>query len=235
MTELTVEPLTRLALDFAPRPWAFARERRDEIDAYFQRRRERTPQLYNGRVLLLQEAVVAGDALSGTFLETDYASFLAWRDWGFPDAGVCNCFAMGALRSRDGAFVLAVMGPHTANAGRIYFAAGTPDPGDVRADGTVDLAGSIARELAEETGLTPAAYTTEPGWSAVLAGPRIALFKLLQADETADELRRNVLAHLAAEPEPELAGVHIARGPADLDPAMPPFTQAYLRHMWKLG
>jgi 8-oxo-dGTP pyrophosphatase MutT (NUDIX family) len=233
MTELTVVRLARLALAFTPRPWRFADERRAEIDDYFAGLRAAKPQLYNGRVLLLHRVELSDDTLRGAYFETDYASFLAWRDWGFPDPPVHNCFAMGALRSADGAFLLGVMGPHTANAGRIYFPAGTPDPDDVRADRTVDLEGSVRRELGEETGLTPADYTMEAGWSLVPAGPRLALFKLLQARESAETLRDRVLSYLAREKEPELSGVHIVRAPADLDVDMPPFTDAYIRHMWK--
>ena len=96
-------------------------------------------------------------ASAPSYFETDFASFLAWRDWGFPDSDVFNGFGMGALRCADGAFVMGEMGHHTANAGRIYFPSGTPDLDDLSGD-TVDIAGSVAREVEEETGLTPADY-----------------------------------------------------------------------------
>jgi 8-oxo-dGTP pyrophosphatase MutT (NUDIX family) len=233
MTELPIVPLSRLSLTFAPKPWAFAHERRAEIDAYFAGLREKKPKLYNGRVLLMRDSTLSDDVLRGACFDTDYASFLAWRDWGFPDPMVRNCFAMGALRTADDAFLLGVMGPHTANAGRTYFPAGTPDPNDVRGDNTVDLEGSVTRELGEETGLTPDDYSMQPGWMLVPAGPRYALFKLLQAHETAEVLRRRVLDYLAAEEDPELSGVHIVRSPADLNSEIPPFTDAFIRHMWR--
>ncbi len=50
---------------------------------------------------------------------------------------------MGAVRASDGAFLLGVMGAHTANAGKIYFPAGTPDPDAMSSGETVDLAGSV--------------------------------------------------------------------------------------------
>src|SRR5262249_42027200 len=155
------------------------------------------------------------------YFETDFASFMAWRDWGFPDQSVANCFAMGAIRTADGAYLLGVMGGHTVNAGKIYFPAGTPEPDDV-AGGAVDLAGNIAREVLEETGLPGADLRVEPGWSAVLAGPRIALMQPLQAHLPAAALRERVLAHLAHEQKPELADVRIVRRRADFDPMMPP-------------
>jgi 8-oxo-dGTP pyrophosphatase MutT (NUDIX family) len=139
---------------------------------------------------------------------------------------------MGALRGSDGAFVLGEMGAHTANAGKIYFAAGTPDPEDVR-DETVDLTGSLMREMAEETGLTHADFTADSGWFTVLAGPRIAHMKLLQAAVPAVELRERILDFIAHEAQPELSGVHIVRGPADLSPAMSDVVPAFLRQIWK--
>src|SRR5687768_7384374 len=138
MTEPRVLSLSRLDLSFAPKPWAFADERRAEIDAYFAAMQRANPRLWNGRVLVMHEHAITGDVLRGAYLETDYASFLAWRNWNFPDRDMNNCFALGALQSSDGAFLLGVMAPHTANAGKIYFPGGTPEPVDV-INGKVDL------------------------------------------------------------------------------------------------
>jgi len=43
------------------------------------------------------------------------------------------------------------MGNHTATAGQIYFAAGTPDPNDIAGD-RVDLERGVMRELTERPG-----------------------------------------------------------------------------------
>jgi 8-oxo-dGTP pyrophosphatase MutT (NUDIX family) len=232
MTEIL--RLQRLDLAFAPRPWPFAQENRAEIARYFDKLRETKPAVWNGRILLLHEHAVANGVFRGAYFETDYASFIAWRDWGFPDATIRNCFSLGALRGSDGAFLLGVMGAHTLNAGKIYFPAGTPDPKDV-SGAIVDLAASIRREVAEETGLGPADYEEEEGWTCVLTPSHIAQIRVLQARETAAVLRARILANLARESEPELADIRIARGAADLDPMIPPFVAAYLRHVWSRG
>ena len=228
-------PVVRLAraeMRFAPRPWPFAHERRAEIDAHFARLMRERPRAFNGRVLMLREFTLDDGLLRGAYFETDFASFIAWRDWGWPDASVRNCFGQAALRASDGAFVLGVMSSHTLNAGRIYFPSGTPDPKDIVGD-EVDLDGSVLRELTEETGLTLADVSLDPGWYAVLAGPRLAMLKPVRSPLTAQELRARILAHMAAEAHPELADVRIARGPADLDEMMPEFIHDYLLEMWK--
>lgn len=231
---LAVVPLDRLEFAYAPWCWPFARERRAEIDAHFARLTAASRQIWNGRVLLMRDCRIAGARLVGTCFETDFASFLAWRDWDFPDRAVTNCFAMGALLSADGAFLLGVMGPHTANAGRVYFPAGTPDPSDL-VDGRLDLAGSVAREVAEETGLSPDDYAPAEGWHVVPAGVRLALIRILAAPLSAAELQRRMRAHLAREAAPELADIRIVRGEADFDPMMPPFVIAYLAHWFRGG
>jgi 8-oxo-dGTP pyrophosphatase MutT (NUDIX family) len=169
--------------------------------------------------------------LRGTFFETGFADFMAWRDWDFPDRSIVNCFAMGALRASDGAYLLGVMGAFTANAGRIYFPAGTPDPSDISGD-TVDLLGSVLRELEEETGLETRDFSAAPDWTAIVAGPRIALMKAIQSRRPAEELRQAALRHIASETRPELADVRIVRSADDFDPAMPEFVTAYLSHVW---
>src|SRR5262245_36660328 len=231
MTDIRVVPLSSLDLRFLPRPWAFAEQRRAEIDDHFGELKRQKPGLWNGRVMLLRDWSLADGCLAGAYFETDFASMLAWRDWDAPDDMVRNCFAQGALRAADGAFLLGVMGAHTANAGKIYFPSGTPDPDDVAGE-HVDLCGSVIRELAEETGLSATDVVADAGWHAVLAGMRIALMRPLRAAEPADALRRRILANLARQDDPELADIRIVRAPDDLDPMMPSFIVAYLREMW---
>ena len=229
MSDAKIIPLTSAWFAISEWPWLFAHDRRADIDAHFAARQAKTPELWNGRVLLLRDHAFAGAELTGTFFETDFASFIAWRDFGFPESGVTNCFSMGALRGSDGAYLLGVMAQHTANPGRTYFPAGTPEPEDV-ADGRVDLAANVLREVAEETGLTVADFAAEDGWTAIVAGSRIALMKVMQAREPAETLRHRILAHLAREEQPELAGIHIVRGRGDFTAEMPGFVTAFLDH-----
>src|SRR5712671_6138709 len=123
----------------------------------------------------------AGERFSACYFHADFASFLAWRDWGFPDRGVFDGCGMGALRCSDGAFVLGEMGHHTANAGRIYFPSGTPDPDDIR-DG---------------------AY-----WDCVVSGAAIAMIRMLNVDVKGEELRARIEANLARQDQPELSAIH---------------------------
>ena len=183
--------------------------------------------MWNGRVLLGRELAFAGGRFTASYFETDFASFLAWRDWGFPDKDVFNGFGMGALRCADGAFVLGEMGRHTSNAGRIYFPSGTPDLDDIR-DGAVDISGSVARELEEETGLAPGDYRSEVDWHCVYTGPAVAMIRILHVDMAGDALRARIEANLALQPSPELSAIHLVRGMSDLTDAMPHFVTAFM-------
>lgn len=228
---MTQDPIVfqvdRLELTFKPRRWPFADDRRAEIDAYFAARQRENPALWNGRVLLLHHQVVQDGVFRGDFLETDYASFLAWKAWGCPPAGVHNCFAAAAVFGQDGGVLLGVMNAHTANAGRIYFPCGTPDHNDIVA-GQVDFDGSVRRELQEETGIDVAALTPEPGWTVVADGALIAHVKRFRAHEPCDVLCARALDHIAHEQKPELCDIRVVRTLASVDPAMPRFVTAFL-------
>jgi 8-oxo-dGTP pyrophosphatase MutT (NUDIX family) len=233
MMPASIHRVTTLELRYKPRPWPFAEARRAEISAHFAERRREKPAIWNGRVLLARDPVLDAAQLSARYFDADFASFLAWRDWGFPDKEVFNGFGVGALRSSDGAFVLGEMNQHTANAGRIYFPAGTPEPGDIR-DGAVDLAGSIFREMEEETGLRPDDYSIDPDWYCVRAGHSIALLRVLVADCPGEELKERIEANLASQACPELAAIHLVRDTSELrgelGAAMPRYVTAFIEH-----
>jgi 8-oxo-dGTP pyrophosphatase MutT (NUDIX family) len=226
MTPAVIHRVTTLDLAFEPRPWPFAEERRAEISAHFAIKQREKP-IWNGRILLGRNPVFAGESFSASYFEADFASFLAWRDWGFPDAGVFNGFGMGALRCADGAFVLGEMGQHTSNAGRIYFPSGTPDFDDIRGD-AVDMSGSVAREVLEETGLASADYRAGAHWDCVVSGAAIAMIRILDVDVTGEALRARIEANLARQTQPELCAVHLVRATRDLTAAMPRFVTAFV-------
>ena len=218
---------------FEPRPWPFANECAADIAAHWAEALRRKPKMFDGRVLLMHRGAVetAPDGrrvFRGAYLETSFSAFLFWRDIGLPPAGVRNGFGMACLSSADGAFVLGEMGAHTANAGAIYFASGTPDPSDVR-DGHVDIEGSIGRELREETGLDPSDVAFDPGMTLVMDACRVGFMKRVRSAESAAALVGRIHAFLARDPEPELARMHVIRSMAEIGPAVQVSAATYLR------
>jgi 8-oxo-dGTP pyrophosphatase MutT (NUDIX family) len=227
VTEPVIHRVTTLDLKVERWAWPFAHERRAEIDAHFAEQQRGKPALWNGRILLGRDISFVAGHLSASYFEADFASLMAWRDWGYPDSTIFNGFGMGALRSGDGAFVLGEMGAHTANAGHIYFPSGTPDPDDVR-DGMLDIAASVAREVEEETGLSPADYRAAAHWDCVVVGATVAMMRILEVDAPGAELKSRIEANLARQRQPELSAVRLVRTKAELTSAMPLFMTAFL-------
>ncbi len=228
--EINIARISRAEGRCEPFDWRWARESRDAIAANWAKLSAAKPQLFNGRVLLVSRLVEASDAVRSTFFETDFANFLAWRDLGYPDDTITNGFAMAALQGSDGAYVCGVMGGETANAGRVYFPSGTPDRADVRPDGTVDLAGSVLRELGEETELFPGADHVADHWIVVRQWPALAFLRPVVFAEPAEAVAERIRAAIAAQDEPELADARVIRGPEDIDEtAMPMFLRSFFR------
>jgi 8-oxo-dGTP pyrophosphatase MutT (NUDIX family) len=225
--------LDRVEIAVEPWRWDFAVTRRAQIDRYFADRQRERPALWNGRVLMVNRYEINGAAMLGACFETDYASYLAWRDWEFPDASVFNIFASAALRASDGAYLVGEMAQSTANAGSVYFPCGTPDPKDIGAGGALDLPGSLSRELYEETGLDVAAFNAAPDWRLVRDRGFLALIKELRAREDAHTLRSRIMRRLADQAQPEFTDIRIIRGSGDLDPQMPRYVVAFLEQAWR--
>lgn len=229
----TIVALDRVEARVEPFDWAFAREQADAIAAHWTKLTVGKPAMFNGRIMLQHRAAIAGGVFRAGYFGADYAAFLAWRDFGLPPPAIRNGFAMAALRAADGAFLLGRMGAHTANAGKVYFAAGTPDEEDVRADGTLDLAGSVTRELCEETGLRLDEIAVEERWTAVIVPGRVAFMRPVAIDRDAEDARALMVERIARQDEPELSEIVIVRNLADCAAHdMPPFMTAYLAHIF---
>ena len=70
----------------------------------------------------------------------------------------------------------------------------------------VDMSGSVAREVEEETGLAPADYRAGAHWDCVVSGAAIAMIRILDVDLAGEALRARIEANLARQHQPELVG-----------------------------
>jgi len=221
-----IHHLAQLNLMLAERPWRFADQNRHKIDDHWRDLKQANPAIWNGCVLVAYDVNLSGETFTASFLKSDYASFIAWRDWDWPDKNVFNCFGSAVIKSNDGAIVYGCMARHTLNAGLCYPPGGSLDMSDLRDDGSIDMNGSISRELAEETGLD--ADDAEPsGLWAVFDEHRISITRLLTFDSTAEQLAQTIRTHIANEVDPELSDVVILRSLDDLTHPAP----GYARHL----
>ncbi len=220
-----------------PFDWTFPQEYREEIEAYWQKEAANRIGFFNGTVLIQHRGEVEGRVFRAGYSATEYKHFLGFLRLPHLSPGIRNGFGMAALRARDGAFLLGEMGPNTANAGRIYFAAGTPDLGDIR-DGRVDLASSVLREMEEETGLKASEVVAQNSWTAFLLEKRVAFMRDVFIDLPAEEARRLMLDRMKNLHEEELSDIVIIRPgdplPYDADDPfdrsrMPSFVAEYMK------
>lgn len=229
-----ITQLAAVTARFVTYDWAFPRENAAAIAAHWQTRIARAPGMFDGTVLLCCDHAVADGAARLDLFATRYATFTYYRDTRHADARIANAFAAIVPWTSDGAVLLGEMGTRTANAGQLYFPCGTPDPDDIQG-ARVDLAGSAARELAEETGLVlPEA--AETAWVLLEGEGQLAFLRPVRFPETAAVLEARIADHLRSEAEPELAGMAAVRSAAEIDPArMPGFVRAYLAEAFPRG
>ena len=217
-------PANELDLSLHQRSWPFALDNRQRIDRHWASLTADNPANWNGEVLMAYDISSEGDRFSAKFMNTDYASFIAWRDWGWPDREVFNCFGSAVVRSRDGALIYGRMADHTLNAGLHYPPGGSLEPGDVLPDGSIDVDASIARELREETGLETAQANDHGTWL-IFDGQRIAIARLIEFPASATELLQHVEQHISEQSKPELSHAVAFYSRDDLDKPMPGFAR----------
>lgn len=226
---IRVESISTFDLRLSPGGWDFAAHNRSAIDSHWQMVTAEKPSLWNGQVLLSTSAHAERGHFMAELVQTDYASFVAWRDWGRPDGTVRNCFGVAAAFSNDGALLLGVMGPWTLNAGKAYPPSGTLEPKDVRPDCSVDLLGNMRTELLEETGLD--LHHAQPGeMVAIFEGPRLAIAQRHDFAMSFAEMQRHFERHSASEEHPELSAIEAVRDASQVDSRMPPYAAEIIRH-----
>jgi 8-oxo-dGTP pyrophosphatase MutT (NUDIX family) len=209
-------------------PWSYAERHRDDIAAYWQEALVERPKMFDGTVHVLTAHAPYDGALNGTFTRTDFKNYLYWREHGF-EGPTRDGFGSSLIRSSDGCVLLGRQCEGNLNSGLAYPPSGLIDASDTVV-GTVDIDASIARELEEETGLTPAELERRRGYMVTFAGPLISIAIEWQSALPADALRRRILDHVARQPEPELADVVIVCSAADIEiPIIMPYAKAKLR------
>lgn len=192
----------------------------EAIAANWRREIAARPALFDGEMVLLSRLAWHDRRLTGLCHMVRYATFLFWRSTRAGTAA--HCFAHAMPVSSDGALVAIRMGGHTINDGRVYFAAGSFEPEDFFADGRVDVAGNMAREVHEETGVELAGLPCDPGYRAVRTGEGTVIARRFFLPWTAEEIAARVRAFVAGEAEPEISGPVVIRSADDVPDGLMP-------------
>lgn len=190
----------------------------DAIEANWDQEVAANPMLYDGRMVLQHRLSIGPEGIVGEAYVVPFSTFLWWRKQMGGAAGM-HVFAYPVIASSDGALIAIRMGAHTANAGAVYFAAGSLDENDI-IGGRCDVDRNMAREVSEETGLDLSEAASEGGYHAVCNGRTVTLLRLFRFARTAEELVADIERHMVDADDQEIAGAVIIRS---ADPAAQPY------------
>lgn len=202
-----VSPLAACNLAVRSDFWPFAETNRPAIDAHWARATQTNPGYFNGVVHLVDRVHLDGDRLDASLVRTDFKSYLFWRDQGFPEAGVLDGFGSALIHSSDRYLMLGRQRTGNVNGGLVYPPSGFIDESDVATDGTIDIAGSVAREVSEETGIDAAALVKEAGFHLTRSGSQLSIAVPFRIPMTAAEFVRFAERHIALSSDSELDAV----------------------------
>ena len=226
-----VIPISAVDIRAGAAAWAWAEENAVRIARAWKQAQGANPALYDGRVLMLAHHEVADGRLVGETVETGFSAFLTWKEQGMPEAGVRNVFGCAVVMSGDGHLLFGRMGPATAGAGRVYPMAGTPEPADLK-DGSLDIEGSIVRELREETGLDAGEAKRDAGYLMIEEAGLLALAAVLRFEAPSRELKGRMMAHIETCEHEELDEIVVFRRAAfHVHHRMPGFARILVQHL----
>ncbi|MDZ7823167.1 MAG: hypothetical protein U5K75_03400 [Ahrensia sp.] len=152
-----IHDLTHTTLKLVDAPLPFEAAHKAHIDVFWNQAFEANPRLWNGVFYMFSDVKIEDGVLRGNGHKTDFATFLYWRDH-VRCASVTHITGTSFPILADGSLLAIEMAAHTANAGRVYFPAGSFDRADI-IDGHFDVVTNFSRELEEEIGIT-----LEPAW-----------------------------------------------------------------------
>lgn len=164
------------SLKVVDRPLPFEEENKERIDVFWQQAFAANQRLWNGRFFMFSDVVMENGVLHAKAHLTDFATFLFWRAHG-RCASTTHITGTTFPVLADKSLLAIEMSRHTANAGRVYFPAGSFDMADI-VDGNLDPVRNFTREMNEEIGIE-----IETDW---LSGPLI----IAQADNALHVTRK---------------------------------------------
>lgn len=200
-----------LAVGAGEHPWYSAH--RAEITANWAQEIAANPKLYDGEMVFQRQLSFADGHIEGRAHMVPFSAFLYWRKAARGPGGF-HLLALPVIMSSDGAVIAIRMAETTANPGRVYCAAGSLDSGDI-IGGRCDIDLNMRREVLEETGLDLSDAVTDEHYFAVHGMNTVTVGRRFRFGMNADQLLDRIVAHISADPQPEIsAGIAIR----DADP-----------------
>lgn len=221
----SIVPVSAIAVRLDPGRHPFEAANAEAIEANWQREVAVNSALFDGTIVLLAELAYVDGRLTGRCHAVRYATLLYWRKNRMQ--GAEHAFAHAALVSSEGALVAIRMAGHTANPGRIYFAAGSFEPFDFR-DGLVDVEANMAREVGEETGLDISATPHDPLYHLFSQNGATVIFRRCYLVETAEKIAARIADFVASEEQSEIDGAVIIRSGDNLPEGVMPYMKAII-------
>ena len=223
----TILPVESVDVRLDPAPHPFEVENAEAIDAYWQRISASNPAFYDGRLVLHSDLAYRDGRLFGSCREVRFATFMYWRERRGAESAE-HAYAHAALVSSDNQLVAIRMGPHTASAGAVYFAAGSFEAMDF-VDGMVDVDANMIREVGEETGLDISGLRRDPIYHLLSENGGTVIIRRYYVPMTAAEIFARIERFVASESDPEIEGPVLIASADDLPAGIMPYMAEIVR------